>query len=207
MSKKTLISILVVVVVAVLAVAIYLLTGNNNSNVEDGLTSNGPVVIQEEPELFFVEIPELLTLNAWQWQYTIMNDDSVIEPIRPEAFVLTLDDDGALFTTTDCNGGAGSFIASEDNFFAVGDLAVTQMACIFDDVQESIYIEQLVSVTHFIITDEGFLALMLPFDSGSMIFAPTPRAQFTPDGLDVDIIGTPTFEPVDVDVEPVVELQ
>jgi heat shock protein HslJ len=120
------------------------------------------------------EVPEQLIAYSWQWVHTLMNDDSVVMPIRPEFFVVTFEAHGFVYASTDCNDGRGSFRVSEFDDIAIGPLATTMMACIHEDDQEYIFLRDLSMVNKYLFDDEGNLVLNLSVDSGAMIFAPVP---------------------------------
>lgn len=108
--------------------------------------------------------------TTWVWSQTQMNDDTLKTPAMEGAFTLTFGEDGTAGATTDCNTYSGSY--TEDGGSLAIDLpAATLMACP-DGSQEQEFIADVTSINGYIITDEGDLALLLPFDSGSMIFTP-----------------------------------
>ncbi len=125
----------------------------------------------------------VLAGSSWTWVETQMNDGSVKTPATEGAFTLTFLDGGSVSATTDCNTFNGSFTEGSDGVrLTIAFLLSTAMACP-DDAQEQEFIADVTSINGFIITDGGDLALLLPFDSGSMIFAPaaTDAAEGTVD--------------------------
>jgi heat shock protein HslJ len=124
--------------------------------------------------------------TTWTWVETLMNDGSVTAPATEGAFTLTFGADGSVGATTDCNSFTGSFSQGGDVSVSIAFLISTAMACP-DEAQEQQFIADVSSVNGFIVTDEGALALLLPFDSGSMIFAPTTAdAASAPLGAETD---------------------
>ena len=108
--------------------------------------------------------------TTWVWSQTQMNDDTLKTPAVEGAFTLTFNDDGTAGATTDCNTYSGSY-TEEGGSLAIELPAATLMACP-DDSQEQEFIADVTSINSYIVTEEGDLALLLPFDSGSMIFTP-----------------------------------
>jgi heat shock protein HslJ len=122
----------------------------------------------------------VLAGTSWTWIETLMNDGSVKTPATEGAFTLTFLADDSVSATTDCNTFNGSFSEGEDGVgLTIAFLLSTAMACP-DDAQEQEFIADVTSINGYIITDDGQLALLLPFDSGSMIFAPAEAANTEP---------------------------
>lgn len=109
--------------------------------------------------------------TSWVWTQTQMNDDTVKSPATEGAFTLTFGDDGAASATTDCNTFNGSYIEGADGVLVIDLPISTRMACP-DDSQEQEFIADVTSISRYLITEEGVLALLLPVDSGSMLFNP-----------------------------------
>lgn len=110
-----------------------------------------------------------LTAHPWLWQETVMNDDTVIVPKQSEAFVLRFDTEGRMSGTTDCNGFGGSYVVT-DGTLKMGPFMMTKMYC--EGSQEMEFQGMLDEPVTFMFTDAGELVLMLPYDSGSVIFTP-----------------------------------
>lgn len=110
-----------------------------------------------------------LTSNAWLWKETQMNDDTLIAPKQVDAFTLTFGADGRVSGTTDCNGFGGSYEVT-DGVLTMGEFMMTLMYC--DGSQEMEFQKMLSEPVTFMFTDAGELILMLPYDSGSVIFTP-----------------------------------
>ncbi len=117
-----------------------------------------------------VEVLEAaLTSNAWLWKETQMNDDTIITPKKADAFKLTFSADGRVSGTTDCNGFGGSYDVT-DGVLTMSEFMMTMMYC--DGSQEMEFQKMLSEPVTFMFTDAGELVLMLPQNSGSVIFTP-----------------------------------
>ena len=64
------------------------------------------------------------------------------------------------------------------------------MACP-DGSQEQEFIADVTSINSYIVTEEGVLALLLPFDSGSILFDPAPAAESDASATDVPADAAP----------------
>jgi len=107
-----------------------------------------------------------LTRRTWTWTRTQLNDGTLVTPIKPGVFTLTLADDGTLYGTTDCNNFFGSFTLQE-SALSFADLTATRMYC--EGSQETIFMNDLMEVQSYLIM-ENQLVLELMYDSGQMIF-------------------------------------
>ncbi len=108
--------------------------------------------------------------TTWVWSETQMNDGAIKTPATAGAFTLTFGEDGTAGATTDCNTYSGSF--TEDSSSLTIDLPIATLMACPDGSQEQEFIADVTSINSYIITEEGNLALLLPFDSGSIIFTP-----------------------------------
>jgi len=113
----------------------------------------------------------MLAGASWVWTQTQMNDGTVKSPTTQGAFTLTFGDEGTVSATTDCNTSIGSYTEGADRDLAIEFVISTAMACT-DETQAQEFIADVTSINSYIITDEGVLALLLPFDSGSILFVP-----------------------------------
>ncbi len=110
-----------------------------------------------------------LTSNSWVWEQTVMNNDEIIEPSTPGAFTVTFAADGTLSGQTDCNGFSGGF-SLDDTELTAGPFAMTMMFC---EGSNDVAFANMIEEAQFVFfTDDGRLALLLPFDSGSVLFTP-----------------------------------
>jgi len=108
-----------------------------------------------------------LTMKAWTWTRTQYNNDTVIIPVKADAFTLTFNNDGRLNATTDCNRMMGSYTA-EGSKLSFNQLASTRMYC--PDSQEKKFVDMLSQVSSFFFTPRGELVLEFKFDSGQILF-------------------------------------
>lgn len=107
-------------------------------------------------------------IHTWVWTQTVMNDDTVITPQETGAFTLTLEADGSAHGTTDCNSFTGSYELGADDAIAFSPLAMTRMFC--EGSQEAEFTDMLTEADHYFMDENGNLVLLLPFDSGSVLF-------------------------------------
>ena len=110
-----------------------------------------------------------LQANSWIWQETQMNDDTIIKPKEAGSFTLTFDTEGRVSGQTDCNGFGGTYTVT-DGVLEMGPFMMTKMFC--EGSQEMEFQGMLDEPVTFMFTDAGELVLMLPYDSGSVIFTP-----------------------------------
>jgi heat shock protein HslJ len=110
--------------------------------------------------------------STWVWQETIMNDDTRIVPRNPGAFSLTFDAEGRLSGSTDCNGFGGDYTIT-DGVLETGPFMMTMMYC--EGSQEMDFQKMLSQPLNVWFDEAGELVLLLPYDSGSMIFKGEPR--------------------------------
>jgi len=114
------------------------------------------------------EIISKLSGTTWVWEKTIMNDDTTTVPKKPGVFALDFSADGKVSGTTDCNGFGGSYTLGADNTIAWGPFMSTLMYC--DGSQEAVFTKSVSESNSVFFTEEGNLVLLLPYDSGSVIF-------------------------------------
>ncbi|HQY90238.1 META domain-containing protein [Caldilinea sp.] len=117
---------------------------------------------------------------SWVWTQTQMNDGAVKSPAAEGDFTLTFGDDGTVVATTDCNTFIGSYTESADSGLAIEFVISTAMVCT-DETQAQEFIADVTSINSYLITDEGVLALLLPYDSGSILFDRAVAAAATND--------------------------
>ena len=99
-----------------------------------------------------------------------MNNDTTIEPAVAGASTVIFDADGAASAGTDCNTFRGTYTEGEGSQLTIDLPISTRMACP-PESQEEKYIQDLTGIQSYLFQD-GNLYLMLPFDSGTMEFAP-----------------------------------
>ncbi len=110
-----------------------------------------------------------ITGKLWKWHGTMMNDDSRRAPDDPAKYTLMLDPDGSLSVQADCNVHGGTYTARGQQL----TLTVTHgtMAMCPPDSLDQAYLKDLSEIRLFLVR-EGQLYLDLPYDSGTMRFAP-----------------------------------
>jgi len=116
-----------------------------------------------------------LSNTSWAWVETVFNDGTRITPATEGAFTLTFTPEGEVSATTDCNTFGGSYRA-EAGELAIEFLTSTTIACP-EDAQEQEFIADVAAANGYTVTEEGRLALLLPFNSGSVIFVPAAEVQ------------------------------
>lgn len=104
--------------------------------------------------------------TAWSWQYTELLSGEKVEAPAGDRFVLALDGEGNLGSTTDCNSMGGSYVLDED-VLSIGQIIMTLMYC--EGSMEGVYAEQLGLVNSYVIADDT-LRLNLNRDYGVMVF-------------------------------------
>ena len=109
-----------------------------------------------------------LTEHTWVWEQTVMNDGAVIEPAQEGAFTLTFSEEGMISGSTDCNSFSGDYTLDEMTL-STGPLAMTLMYC--EGSQEMEFIEMVTTAQFVFFTEEDDLVLLLPYDSGSVLFS------------------------------------
>ena len=165
---------IIAVVVLLIGLTVWLLQSGSEGN--GVVLVNGTDMFPEEiefPEEFITSPtttppPAELTSGTWVWERTVMNDDTIIEPAQPEAFTLTFTQDGMLYGSTDCNGFSGSY-ELDGTELTSGPFAMTMMFC--EGSQETEFINMVDTAQFIFFTEEGNLVLLLPYDSGSVIFS------------------------------------
>ncbi|MCS6826080.1 MAG: META domain-containing protein [Caldilinea sp.] len=132
---------------------------------------NEALVLVEESVETVSEATSPLSDVSWLWVETVFNDGTRITPETEGAFTLTFTPEGRVSATTDCNTFTGSYRAEEGQL-SIEFLISTAMDCP-EGAQEQEFIADVAAANGYFITEDGRLALSLPFDSGSVIFAPS----------------------------------
>ncbi len=97
-----------------------------------------------------------------------MNDDTVVTPKKAGAYSLTFTKDGNVSGDTDCNDFSGTYKVDSDNMITFGPFMSTLMFC--EGSQETEF-SNFVSQSNQVFFDtSGNLVLLLPYDSGSVMF-------------------------------------
>ncbi|MDA1337748.1 MAG: META domain-containing protein [bacterium] len=90
-------------------------------------------------------------------------------PKDEDVFTITLNINGTIIGTTDCNNFNGRYIISSDNKLSFENgFASTKKGC--QESQEYLFMNSLEQVERYSINDEGNLALQLKSGLGTMIF-------------------------------------
>ncbi|MDQ5901662.1 MAG: hypothetical protein QG580_377, partial [Patescibacteria group bacterium] len=84
------------------------------------------------------------------------------------AFSISFTKDGNVSGTTDCNGFSGTYTLSGEGVLTFGPIASTIMFC--EGSQEQIFLNYLSTEQRVFFDEAGNLVLLLPYDSGSIIF-------------------------------------
>ncbi|HKK54311.1 MAG TPA: META domain-containing protein [Patescibacteria group bacterium] len=121
-----------------------------------------------EEGVFNVDINSNLVGKTWVWKETIMSNDEKVVPKNPKAFTITFKEDGSVSGSTDCNSFGGSYELS-DNKIEFSPFAMTKMYCEGSQEQEFVDLVKESNTVQF--NNENNLVLLLPFDSGSIIFS------------------------------------
>jgi heat shock protein HslJ len=132
--------------------------------------------------------------TSWVWTMTQMNDGAVKSPVTEGVFTLTFGDDGTASATTDCNTFNGTYTEGADGVLVIDLPVATRMACP-DGSQEQEFITDVTSISRYLVTEEGVLALLLPVDSGSMLFDPASTATSEAAASAADAATAPTTLP------------
>jgi heat shock protein HslJ len=112
---------------------------------------------------------EKLTASKWVWRETIMSNDEIILPSKPDVFTLTFNATGEINGTTDCNSFFSTFTLDETKI-SFGPLGMTKMYC--EESQEQIFTSMLENTDFIFFDEQNNLVLLLKYDSGSVIFVP-----------------------------------
>jgi heat shock protein HslJ len=146
--------ILAIIGILFMASVVMIFGKENDTTQETGMITNGP----------FLAITE----NTWVWEKTVMNDDTVITPKTPGVFTLNFKADRNMSGTTDCNGFSASYEISADGSLTIGPLASTKMFC--EGSQEQEFTKYITTGLRIFFDQNQNLVLLLPYDSGSIIF-------------------------------------
>jgi heat shock protein HslJ len=127
--------------------------------------TEAPELITEEPSTNESSTPDLAG-TSWQWVETAMNDGTTTQSAKPEAFVLSFDQDGKVSSSTDCNSISSTYTSNQGELI-FGPLAMTKMFC--EGSQEGVYAKALGEVQSYLVNGDT-LSLALKLDSGIMEF-------------------------------------
>ncbi len=108
-----------------------------------------------------------LSMNNWNWIYTLYSDNTKITPKVDKKFILTLKTDKTFSAKTDCNSVSGKYTL-DGNKIAFTNMTSTLMFC--EGSQERDFTKALSAVESYFFTSRGELVFDLKYDSGSMVF-------------------------------------
>lgn len=109
-------------------------------------------------------------LGSWEWAETVYPTDEGGAAPQPKSdkFVLTLNEDGTVNGTTDCNGFTGSYTVTNGTITFGDGFASTLKYC--EGSQEAEFTSLLQRVQSIFQPNADSLVLELPLDSGQVIF-------------------------------------
>jgi heat shock protein HslJ len=118
-------------------------------------------------------------VGTWLWTGTEMNSDEGRNP-QPESddYLITFHDDGTFSAVTDCNDFHAAHFRVQNSRIAWGPVASTKKYC--RDSQEQEFINLVLETESYYWDDErheDMLYLMLPYDSGSVVFTKIDDSQ------------------------------
>ena len=103
----------------------------------------------------------------WQWVKTLMNDGKITTASDSSKYTITFAKDNTYSAQADCNMVNGAYEAS-GSALTIKQGASTKAFC-GEGSQDTAFLRSLFMINSYMIKD-GQLVLMLPYDSGSMIF-------------------------------------
>jgi len=106
--------------------------------------------------------------GGWTWQRTELTGGEVVTAPEGGKFILSFDEDGLVYSTTDCNQLSGSYTKSDDGTIKFSPFAMTKMFC--EGSQEGTYAAQLAQTASYTIQGDT-LHLVLSREVGVMVFA------------------------------------
>jgi heat shock protein HslJ len=112
--------------------------------------------------------PSSVIGRTWQWEATVTPVEKIRVP-DPERYTILLTADGKVQASIDCNRGGGDYRIGEGTL-TFGPMLSTRMACPPDSLDHQ-FMRDLQRVVSFFV-DNDTLYLELPYDSGTMKFAP-----------------------------------
>lgn len=113
-----------------------------------------------------------LSGTKWALEEIVYNDDKVLKPYQNEKLTLEFGADGTVGGNAGINRFRGSYSAREDGSFSAGRLAMTRAMNPPGSIADQ-YAQELQRASRFLLRD-GKLILLLPVDTGSVIFRRLP---------------------------------
>jgi heat shock protein HslJ len=114
--------------------------------------------------------PEEVVGKVWGWESTITPVETIVAA-DSERYTMLLTDESRAQMRFDCNRGGGVYVLEEGKI-TFGNMFSTRMACP-PDTQDMVYMRDLHRAQSFYV-ENGKLYLMLPYDSGTMVFRELP---------------------------------
>lgn len=112
------------------------------------------------------EINEEL-VGDWEWKKTTYSNGEEVTPGNDE-FILTLNEDGSMSATTDCNNVSGNFEV-DNSKIEFPSPAITKMYC--EDSLEDEFL-RILNDSETYLFEDGQLVITIKYDSGSAFFSP-----------------------------------
>jgi len=164
----------VILLIVAVGIIIFISFGNKTKekdqtyveDMENSIFDQNDNVLELEKDENLIS-PQLLN-HIWVWDKTVMSNDDIIIPQKPKVFTLKFAKEKMVSGTTDCNNFFGPYNITEDHKITFGPLSSTLMFC--EGSQESVFVSQISESNKFFFDEAGNLVLLLPFDSGSVIF-------------------------------------
>jgi heat shock protein HslJ len=137
------------------------------------IESNGQTGQPAESTDSLTAITPQLVGPVWQWQQTLMNDNSVWEPANPANYTVQFTADGTVAIKADCNQLQGGY-TSDGSSLSITLGPSTTAACGPQSIADQ-FLAQLGGVAIYFFQD-GSLFIDLLADSGTMQFSPAGLA-------------------------------
>lgn len=128
------------------------------------------VVVQKgrQPRLEVVDEYKSFS-GVYEWQATVRDDGTIVEPVAPGEFTL-LFDGPRVRLETDCNSGSADLTTSTTTRLTIGAVTATQRFCTSE--QEDEYFAMVSAIEEFEELANGGYSFALTGDSGVMTFVP-----------------------------------
>lgn len=108
-----------------------------------------------------------ISMKAWKWVNTTYDNKKIILPKGDDSFLLNLNNDGSLFSTTDCNAISGSYL-TERNSLIIKNIISTEKYC--KDSKELEYKSMIRDAKEYRFTTKGELQIFIKKNNGIMTF-------------------------------------
>ncbi|WP_028669588.1 META domain-containing protein [Saccharospirillum impatiens] len=124
--------------------------------------------IKTRPIVTAHRMPDSLTGQVFQWQYSLLENGSRVQPDHSDAYQLRFGSEGRISLRADCNHYAASARLT-DTVFAIGPMIGTRALCPKGSLERP-FINFIESASQWSL-DGSQLTLRLPHDEGTMILA------------------------------------